>query len=99
MEMIFVIMLLLLLVVGISPARVEFEGDDLIFSIPLLFIKKRQKKTELDSYRIKISAFPIILRFKDGSVYRWTSFPQWRSIETRNMLDALIRENKDRSKG
>ena len=94
MDLLLVILIVSILIVGISPAKIKFEGEYLIFSIPLLFIKKIKKKEELDSYRITMSAFPIILRFRDGTVYRWTSFPQWRSAETKSTLDEIIRQNK-----
>lgn len=94
MDLLIVIMLVLLLIIFISPAKVRFEGDDLIFSIPLLFMEKRKKKNELESYQVKVSAFPIILRFKDGTVYRWTSFPQWRSVETLSILEEITRKDK-----
>lgn len=99
MDLLILVFIILFLVIGISPARVKFEGEDIIFSIPLLFVEKRKKKAELKSYRIKMSAFPIILRFEDGTVLKWTSFPQWRCPMTRDTLDQILNNKTESSRG
>jgi hypothetical protein len=91
MDLLILVFIIVFLVIGISPAKVKFEGEDIIFSIPLLFVEKRKKKAGLKSYRIKMSAFPIILRFEDGTVLKWTSFPQWRCSKTRSALDQILK--------
>ena len=80
-------------VVCFFPAKVKEDGDDVVFCIPHLFIKKRKKKSKLESYQITFSMFPIRLYFTDGTELKWTSLSQWNVEKTKRLLDSIIEEN------
>ena len=74
MDFLVIIGLVLLIVSFAMPAKVKFKDDYIFFSVWPFFRRKRLIK-DLESYRFEIGGFPIQLKFRDGQIYRWTSFP------------------------
>ena len=79
---------IVLVIVSLSmPAKVEIKDRIIYFSVWPFIARKPKRIEELESYRIQKGMFPIILKFKDGTIYKWTSFPLGRHDKLKNELD------------
>lgn len=73
------------------PAKVEIVEGKIHFSVWPFFNRAPKRIEELKNYRIKMGMFPIRLEFKDGTVYKWTSFPLGRHNSLRNEIEKHIK--------
>ena len=84
--------IILLILSFCLPARVEIANGTIFFSVWLFFKKKTKKIEELESYEIKVGMFPIRLQFRDGTVYKWTSFPLGQDKRLRDEFKRSLNE-------
>ena len=82
---------LIALVALCVPASVKVDEGKVIFSVRPYFRNRTAQISELDYFHVKKGFFPIYLRFRDGTVFKWTSFPMSRHAETLVMLRTAVK--------
>jgi len=90
----FIILLVLLLaVLSICvPAKIEIKNELLYFRVWPYFSHKPKPLSEIKSYKIEIGFFPVKIYFKDGTVFKWTSYPLWKHRWLREQLNAVTEQ-------
>jgi len=78
------------------PAKVEVKKGLIHFSVKPYFSNKTAKLEDLEYLSLRRGMFPILMKFKGGKVFRWTSFPPSKYYDTANMIcDALVEKGID----